>query len=86
MIYAPNVGRAMSRNSRATTPHAGIISTRTAISGMQLENIHGEPKQGSMNTAVVRAGIVNVPVLLANFAVLTTGSCENACTGCSTSF
>ena len=47
---------------------------------------HRKPKQGSMNTAVVRAGIVNVPVLLWNFAVLTTGSCENACTGCSTSF
>ncbi len=38
-----------------------------------------------MNTAVVRAGIVNVPVLLWSFAVLTTGSCVNACTGCSTS-
>ncbi len=35
-----------------------------------------------MNTAVVRAGIVNVPVLRWNFDVRTTGSCENACTGC----
>ncbi len=38
-----------------------------------------------MNTAVVRGGIVNVPVLLWNFEVRTTGSCENACTGCSSS-
>jgi hypothetical protein len=45
-----------------------------------------QPKQGSMNTAVERAGILNVPVLLWNFEVLTTGSCENACTGCSTRF
>jgi hypothetical protein len=37
-----------------------------------------KPKQGSMNTAVVRAGIVNVPVLLLNFEVRTTGSCESA--------
>ena len=36
-----------------------------------------------MNTAVVRAGIVNVPVLRWNFDVRTTGSLENACTGCS---
>ena len=28
---------------------------------------HPSPKQGSMNTAVVRAGIVNVPVLFWNF-------------------
>ena len=34
-----------------------------------------------MNTAVVRGGIVNVPVLLWNFEVRTTGSCESACIG-----
>ena len=39
------------------------------------------PKQGSMNTAVVRGGIVNVPVLFWNLEVRTRGSADSAWMG-----
>ena len=39
-------------------------------------------RHGAMNTAVVRAGTVNVPVCHWNLDVRTTGSLESICTGC----
>ncbi len=74
----------------ARRARSGLGNPRFAPPTFQLERRqrgtdHFFPKHGSMNTAVVRAGTVNVPVLLLNFDVRTTGSCENTCTGCSTS-
>ena len=45
-------------------------------------SVGGVSSGSSTNTAVVRAGTVNVPVAAVNVASATTSSADAACTGC----